>query len=336
MHFCEFKLQHLFRAGLLLALMLTLSACSQFSTLLNNKPGKVESLIANEQFYGALDLIDATPESDPDYQAVYALRKKVLTAIEDYERTSLARADDLAKQSQLKQALDLVDHALERLPASKALTEKRRNLKRSLHSKLYQTEVKLAEHRADLLPREISLLNELKKYSDDDSIDSALAYRMRDAETTRSILMDQTKSLIDQSQWISARRYAELADKLKSDKETRTLLAKIDGNVLNQHLANLRKAIDDEDLMRARKLTAGLDTKEPRVREQIDRLNAKISEMVVKLSRDGQNAYTKGDLDLAIQQWEKALLLSPENEDIKNQLQRAKTFKKNYQRFKSS
>lgn len=324
------------KACLIVTLMFALQACSQLSALLYNKPEKVQSLIANQQFYGALDLIDATPQSDPDYATLYALRKDVLTAIDEYERKSLAEADSLAKQSQLKQALDLVEQSLQHLPASKPLTEKRRELKRSLARALHQAELNLAQHRAVFLPQEIELLSTLKNYSSDDSIDSALAYRMRDAEITRGILLDQAKQYIEQAQWPSAKRSAELADKLKSDKETRALLSKIDGNILNQHLAQLRKAIDQDDLLRARKLASGLDARDPRVGQQIDRLNSKISEMVVTLSRDGQNAYTKGNLDLAIQHWEKALQLSPENEDIKNQLQRAKTFKKNYQRFKSN
>lgn len=324
------------RACLILCLMLALQACSQLSSLLYNKPEKVKSLVANEQFYGALDLIDATPQSDPDYQTLTELRKDVLAAIDEFERQSLRQADELAKQSRLRQALDLVEQSLVRLPASKALTEKRKDLEKLLDRRLYQTEVRIAEHRAGFLPEEISLLRELQNYSSDDSIESALAYRMRDADTTRAILLEQTKNYIEQSQWQSARRYAELADRIQSDKQTKTLIAKIDANVLNQHLAQLRKAIDQDDLMRARKLASGLDAGEPRVREQIQRLNDKISEKVLKLSRAGQNAYTKGDLDLAIQQWEQALRLSPENEDIKNQLQRAKTFKKNYQKFKSN
>lgn len=323
------------RTGLLLALLLTLQACSQLSFVLQDKPARVKTLVEKQQFYGALDLIDATPSSDPDFAALSEQRKDVLRAIDDYEKTALANTDNLIAKSHWKQALAQLDEALSRLPASKPLTTRHKEVQKEIEYRNFKTHLQLAMQQARFLPEEIALLRDLQQYSDDDAIDSVLAYRMRDSETAREILLTQAKRNIRKQSWSSARQYAELAHSLKADGESRKLLAEIDKHMINERLDLLRDAINRNDLLAAQKIASSLDRGNARAAKLIDQLNQKVTETITNLSRIAQTAYTKGELDQAIQHWQQALRLAPESEDIKNQLQRAKTFKQNYQRFKS-
>lgn len=325
-----------FKRVTLLALAVCLQACGQLSFLIHDKPARVNQLIEDHQYYSALDLIDATPSTSPDYESLKPLRQQVLAAIDQYEKQSLQAIDNLVKKDQLAQALASNDEALSNLPASKSLTNRRKQILQIVEQKLQQTELTLAEHRAEALPKEIRILKKMQNYNDSEELNAALQERLQEQAQARTILLQQANLSLSKKQWTEARRYAVLVDKLQSDSVSKKLLARTEANMLNRRLDQLREAIEQDDLLRASTLAAQLTAAGSEAQALKKDLAQKIQARVNTLSREGQQAYTKGELDLAIQRWELALQLAPDNDDIKNQLKRARAFKQNYQRIKAN
>lgn len=319
-----------------LALAGCLQACGQLSFLMQGKTARINQMIEQHDYYSALDLIDATPSTAADYESLKPLRQQVLDAIDAYEKQTLRAVDELVKKDLLVQALSLNDEALSHLPASKLLTARKKQIQQAIDRKLQQTELSLAEHRARALPPEISILQTLQKYTDSEEVSTALENRRQEQSRARVILLEEANRALEKKQWSDARRYAELADQLYSDKASKQILARTEANVLNQRLDQLRDAIERDDLLRASTLAAQLKNNSEQAQQLKKDLQQKIQARVASLTREGQQAYTKGDLDLAIQRWELALQLAPDNDDIKNQLKRARAFKQNYQRIKAN
>lgn len=320
----------------ILLITLLLGACSHVNFLLQSKPDQVATLIEQQRFYPALDLIDATPRDDPDYARLTELRSEVLTAISRYESDRLKVSAQLIASNDLSKALQTVEEALSHVPASKKLLQRRSQVQRSIERHTAATELALAQLRAETLPREIALLEKMQRYSADTAVADALQNKRSEADTARNLLIAETKRLIKKGEMDRARHNASLAHTIHAGKDSRELLNRIDGSIQQDRLKRLRRVIESGDLRAAKQIAATLDGKSPEERALLDSLNGKVHLEVSRLIREGQHAYTKGNLDKAITQWEQALQLDPDNGEIKTLLQRARTFKTNYQRFKGN
>lgn len=324
-----------FRPILWVLLCFTLQACTQFSALLQSKPEQVKSLLQQNRFYPALDVIDATPKTDPSYAQLARLRGKVLSAIAHYERKQLKSAAKLTQQGHWKEALALLDEALAHIPASKPLAERRRETRRIIEQRLAEAKLALARLRAGSLPEETRILRDMQRYAFDKSVDAALENDQREVQQAHALLIAEANRLIARGQTRDAYQYASLAHQLKADKDSQRLLQRIEQSINSDKVNRLKQAIDGGNLLLAKRIAAHLDSKDAEVEKLIKILRQKLRVTVSRLSREGQNAYTKGQLNQAIKHWEKALQLAPDNNDIKNLLLRAKTFQNNYQRFKA-
>lgn len=70
---------------------------------------------------------------------------------------------------------------------------------------------------------------------------------------------------------------------------------------------------------------------DPILSAQLDIAHQQVTCRIQQLTEQGQHHYTHGALDSAIKTWQQVLELSPESHDIRERLQRAQRFKKNYE-----
>lgn len=317
---------------LILSLFL-LQACSQLQQLVSNDVEKAETLLAQEAFYPALDVIDRADQDHPNYRQLTELREKVLDAIKAFEKASLEQTQQQINQGQWTESLQTLDQALEKIPASKPLLEKRQRVQRYIDKKLAELAVTLAQSRASTMAKELDVLKTMSRYSGDTT---SLETRAAAASTDRKLLLQTVNNSIDKQQWHKAKRAALLVQTLEDDRQIRTLLAKIEQHIVNDKVSELREAIDNDELLMAQQLSAALSSEQrtPEVQSLIDALNQKIDLLVLDLTRSGQQAYTNGNIDSAITHWQQALELRPEDTELQKRLERAKAFQENYRRLK--
>ena len=72
----------------------------------------------------------------------------------------------------------------------------------------------------------------------------------------------------------------------------------------------------------------------PEVLKRRDQLDQQRSIALNQAIQDGKNFYTKGEFDNAIDAWQRALRLDPDNKELKENIQRAEKFRENLQRLK--
>ena len=105
----------------------------------------------------------------------------------------------------------------------------------------------------------------------------------------------------------------------------------------NEKLEKLELALNDNNYLQAKDISQQLQTwkkQDKKVAKALDSYQKSIDQESEKLTTKGQTLYTKGYIDQAIQSWKMALLLDPENSDIKERLQRAEKFKANIDKYK--
>lgn len=326
------------RAFACLLICAALQACSQLTVLFESKADQVEQLLAQQQFYAALDLIDQTPDSDPAYGQLSALRQEVLAATTQFETMSLAAANKQIQQGQWGQALITLDMALGHVPASKPLLARRKQVQSTIEQQLNVITLKLATLRTDTLPGETALLKDRLRYAATEENQQAVDRKGAEANEARTALMAASRQSIKRKQWSDGRRYASLAHHLHADSKSQQLLKQIDEALYDNTLARFKQAIAQQDLLLATQLAARLDQKniDPETERLIKDLDTQVKHAVEELTREGHQAYSRGVLDLAIKKWGSALALEPSNTELEKRLARAKAFKDNYQRFKQN
>ena len=315
---------------------LLLQACSQFPTLFQDRPQQVRQLLSEQQFYPALDVIDRAPPSAPDREQLDQLRGQVLKAIADYEKHTLGEAGSLSSRGKWADALETLDQALQHVPASKKLLARRKQLQQTIDRETRKLDLSLAEVRAQSLPDEIPLLEKTLAYSGDDSTRQQLAQRRQQAEHAHRLLLAAAKRMVAHRQWSRARHYTNLAQHLHKDAATEALQRQIDAHIARGKFSRLQQALEEDNLLLARKLVADTDSRDrdDSFKALVATLNRKLSAEVTRLTQLGQQAYTRGNVSSAIDAWEKARQLQPENTELQKRLERARAFQRNYQRLK--
>lgn len=315
-----------------------LSNCSLLQPDLQNKPVFVERLITDQQFYLALDVIDKTVVTDPSYTQLSVMRKEVLVAIERYEEKNLDAATVLTKQGRWGDAIAKLDLALTNVPASKRLMSQRKKIQKTIDQRMEGINLALAILRSKILIKEKNLLMESQRYFPNESNALSLQQREEDAKHARSILLTEAKRMIKNTRWKKARYYADLSRQLRVGKDTKKLLKKIDSHIYQEKVSFLKQALEKNELILAKQLASDLDNKDtdPEVNALIEALNQKVEVEVSQLVSDGQQAYSNGNIDQAIGYWQQALELDTSNSELQKGLQRAITFKSNYQRLKQN
>ncbi len=321
-------------AALLLA---CLSACTHLPFVTADTSEQVRELLAQQQFYSALDLIDATEPDDAEFDALKDLREEVLNAIAAFEQKTLQRVEQLSEAGQWARAETLLDDAIDKVPASKPMRERRKQVQATIERELRRVNLRLARLRASSLREEIELLQQSLRYTDDETVAHRLADRQRVLDESRRLLLAEAQRHIDQQQWRQARDYASRAHQLTADDRSRQMLATIDSAITGDQLSRLEHALDNGELGLAKQLAASLGEAPAgsRAATLIAQLEQQVELAVLQLTRNGQHAYSKGDIERAIGFWQQALELAPDNPELQKRLQRAQSFRANYQRFKN-
>lgn len=126
--------------------------------------------------------------------------------------------------------------------------------------------------------------------------------------------------------WLSSQTQAEVVVKKSTPKKT------------NRFAAAYRDAIDNQDLLKARSLLNAELKRSPNNKKLIthdDYLTEIFAERVNKAKEDGEQKYTEGEIEAALELWESALPYAPNDVDLLTNVQRAKKILNKLETLKS-
>lgn len=334
-----------------------LSACTGLNNNWNKTNAEsIDQLLAEQQYSRAMELIASVNSDNPDYETLQQKRKAILVEINQFENDSIKLQKSYASKYQWPEAIDIIDNAIKKLPASEKLIEARQNVLKARDNYIQEKQLKLAINQAESLPQAIKLLESINS-ADPEQVDSAqaLLVAIGQADSAQKTLFAQAKIETEKRNWRVAKKYLSLSKQLKADQETEQLLAETNRQIELENtrnnksqqqayiekrdnlLAELEQSLNQQNYMQAKQLAKKLqqsNTQDIQIKQALTGYKEVIDKEVNTLTLKGQQLYTKGFIDQAITNWQKAQLLDQDNKDLQERLSRAETFKANIDKYK--
>lgn len=339
-----------------LSCILLLTACAGMTGHWSNPNQAVEDFLAKQEYSRAMEVIASVEPQNPEYETLQKKRKVILAQIREFENDSIKLQNRYKIKQQWPQAIAIADNDIKKLPASRKLIDYRQQLLKDRNEYIASKQLQLAIGQAGSLPEAIKLLEDIDRAIPDKKpqIQALLIARSQNG-TAHSILLSAAKKEFDNKNWRKAKQYLALANQLQANTEANELLARITQKIdreevkasrslklehqkiRHEKLEKLELALNDKNYLQARDISQQLEIwkkKDKTVARALDSYQESIDQESGKLTSKGQKLYTKGYIDQAIENWKMALLLDPDNSDIRERLQRAEKFKANIDKYK--
>ncbi len=341
---------------IILYTLIILSACAGISENWGDPVESVDRLVTQEEYAQAMQIISSIDEKHRDYKTLQKKREIIVKDINRFENRFLAQQKTLRKKDYWPEAIEAADRALKKLPASQKIIAARKQTIIERDKYINEKRLSLAINQAGSLPGALTLLADIDqaKPGQKHSRQALLVVRGQ-SQRAHNILLSQASIEINNKNWITANNYLSMANTLLPNKETGRLLAMTHQQVNQQaskrnraiklqqenskddQLAKLNKSLQNNDYLQAQGIANNLKkwkSKDVQVANVLKQYHKNINSEIKTLTNKGQQSYTKGFIDKAIQYWNQALLLTPDNADIQGRLDRAVIFKTNINKFK--
>lgn len=343
-----------FRRSVVIALLFLLGACAEFSAFTTDAQLRVEKLLDEEEYSQALAIISRIDSSNPNYDALQEQRKTILIRMKSFEKNKLRETKRLQKQNRWAEAIGGIDAALVKIPTSEALLKQRELLLSGRTRYIQRKSLQLAEILAQNIPNTRALLDKIHSANPQQTQASDQREVVeQQARFAREVLIAATKEDIKRGSWTHAHSTIKYANALMKDDESLALQKKVERalksrerksykkqqqsqvKLKTEKLKQLNLALANQQLADAQIIANDLlpwkDDED--VTPILNNLDRQISATVLRLTQEGQTNYTKGLLDLAIEQWQQALTLSPDQSELQTRLRRAQIFRDNYEKL---
>ena len=343
------------RPGLfaILTLLSLLAGCTNIETIRlgDDRPDDLNALLEHRQYERAEQLLNEYPYLDSPGQ-----RTKLHDTIAAYEKSTLLEAQAMEKKDDLIGAIGILDASLVNLPHSTVLNDYRRTLEQARDRRLRDNA------RKQLLSRAGYIVEQQKIYQEQLNLETpglgkrwtntfyqheaaGLAEQLLicgleslqedNLETAESCLrlarsIDETPEVMQALQSLQAKLDDQRSTEQKQAQITRGIQTKKRAMTLKNRtgelLALTGKALDTGDLPGActtfRKIPAREHGTAPVVAMK-NRLEKAIRPRVTELQEQGDRQYRADQVDRAINSWQQALELDPDNAGIQERLERA-------------
>jgi len=339
---------------LLIALSLPLfPGCKEINNLqlVQDQPEDLQQLLEQNNFARARQLTGKYPAIDsPELQA------RISTQETAYEGSIITGAGELESEDKLLEAVQLLSNALQKAPNSEVLREYRNRLEKERIEKLRTNEIRQLMARAEYLLHQKIFYEQQQNLQSPNMIQNWEHTRNdRESETLARQLRDQGEDAFQRADLQIALECLQLSKRLDNTPETRELLDNLAATKESQQkvarkqasikkakkqkrlkkhqaketrelLETTRQALLVDDLVEAHETfnqipsPANESSEVSALREDLDRA---VTTRVAQLTSRGDSEYRADNVDTAMKTWSEALELDPENQNLKERLERA-------------
>jgi tetratricopeptide (TPR) repeat protein len=339
-----------------LSISLLLSACAGLTGNWSKPNEAVDHFLAEQKYSKAMEVIASVDNTNPDYDSLQQRRKLILAEIKQFEDDSINLQYRYKTKQQWPEAIDIVDNAIMKLPTSQKLINTRQQLIKDRDSYINEKQLNLAISQANSLPQALELLEKINTAKPKQKeIEQEILVTRGQSHSAQKILLSHASLEFERKNWRTAKKYLILSIQLKPDQEGSALLTKTDRQIKledsrtkkSRHkiylknrdgqLEKLEIALHEKNYLQAKNLAQQLKLSkksDQQITAALAHYQQTIDSEVDHLTSKGQQLYTKGLIDHAIEHWQQALLLEPSNSDIQERLRRAETFKANIEKYK--
>jgi len=325
----------------LVAIQLSLSSCAYIYSKSGDVATRVEKLANNEQYGLALDTLEFIKADHFNYVFLMSEKKRIQILANRFEKKSLAQAEIQAKRKHWAKAMKTFDSALDKLPKSEKLLKARKKFIVKRDKYLSQLRNKLLVSSAKTLSKKTATTKEIAQVNpDDNKARKLLRSHIREIELTAEKLIACAEDGIKNKDIQLAEECLSLAKNLAT---TKSANKRITG--LNKKLHRVRK----KEIKSAKNSIQAISKKLARTKTnaqlihcrkeilalyQRDKSNKKIIWLKKKLDihiykalktgiKKGQELYSQGRIQPALNLWNELHQLAPSNQKLNNYINRA-------------
>ena len=341
-------------ALLLIALLLPLfSGCKELNSLQlgQDQPEDLQQLLEQDNFARARQLTGKYPAIDSS-----ELQARIGTQEAAYEGSIITGARELESEDRLLDAVQLLSNALQKIPNSEVLREYRNRLEKERIEKVRTNEIRQLMARAEYLLHQKKFYEQQQNLQLPNMIQNWEHTRNdRQSETLARQLRDQGEDALQRADLQIALECLQLSKSLDNTPETRELLDNLAATQESQQkaahkqaslkkakkrkqlkkhqaketrelLETTRQALLVDNLVAAHETfsqipsPANESSEVSALREDLDRA---VATRVAQLTSRGDSEYRADNVDTAMKTWSEALQLDPENQNLKERLERA-------------
>lgn len=341
------------RTLLVMTSALLLAGCAQFYAQQSNVNEQVDAWVENHQYDKALATINAM---DPDHETYSELRQRS-SVIEqrrsDYIDEQLERASRHEADNDWAGAIAVLDEALANLPEAPELLSQRREYDQRRLNSINRSEnaILLARARYLLAIRD-SEENLLKATPNNFFTQQRYRTFQQELKTISRQLYASGRQALYQNDTFRAVQALTLSNRLSPNELSQELLTSIqqaqqnerqeartqEAAVAEQQWPQLEDAfalsLSLNDLTGAKRLLSEMRELDPEKAEPLrEELNARLASESALLKERGELLYSQGFLGEALDVWEEALTLTPNDTELQANAERARTFLTNLDRW---
>jgi tetratricopeptide (TPR) repeat protein len=335
-----------------------LGGCAELSMRLGvgDLDDHLDRLVAAQEYGRALDLIDAVPERDPEYQHYRYRREHILDLAARYEVETFAEAAQAQVDGDWEAALARYQEGLDKYPDSILLQDGLRYLRDAQAKRTDEISQELLINRGQYLVEALPRQRKLTEVDPENRGARRLREQLeREALEVGAALGERGGRALERGDVDLAERTLPLAAKLnpspeiearyqglkaleraaRTQERTEQKKVQVDKQRERVQARKLRsrelyaiyeRAEQNQDLVRARDALSEIiriEGKSSRAVALLDDLEARIDVRVEDLNAQGGTSYSRGQFEDAVVFWKRALELDPDNEEVQSNLRRA-------------
>jgi heterodisulfide reductase subunit C len=342
--------------SLMLLIATLLSGCASFYARQPDVTDQVNSWIERNQYDKALNTIYQIAPDHPDYLALTNAIPLIEQQREQYVQAVLKKAKAFEPNQDWVQAITVIESGLEALPNAPELEAQRfyYETKRLDRINMDQAAILIARAQYIISARphqESKLYNSQNRFFAQQQFNDFLEEASRVSRELYAIGQRywQEKKLVQARQALALsvqtapnQMSQELLAEIHILEKDRRAQARAESKIqasdqLPELKASFYEQLDAQDFLGAQKIINEVKTMDPTSGHELEAtLNERKANRVRELTTSGNTLYNAGYIQEATLRWQQVLELDPDNNLVRQQLDRAEVFLTNLQRWESS
>jgi len=341
------------RIFIILVLCLPLWSCATYYATRDDVVSQLRSWEQEKEYGKIFNTLDQLKPKHEQYRQLQRMKPRLLEDARKYERSVSTNALKQAQKQDWPKALMIFDEGLEKYPQSTFIKNEKEKFLADREQYLHYLERKYLYERAEWLIRAIP---QQQKIVDTNPKDSAQEKRLKKlqslSEETADLLAEYGKEALKADRRMIASRSLTLANTLQPDDEYSQLLKQIkatgkqkpkkkyssdskssasqQADTRQQALQQLRTrfelAYKNQDWAEAIDRMEAIEAIDPTsntTKKARKRLDKQVDAYVKQQIKLGEHQYSQGDFTVALETWEAAHPLAPDNKALNKYIQRA-------------
>lgn len=334
-------------SGLILPLLLvTLSGCTTYiASKQDDVLTQIDIWYSDNEFGKAFDTIKYVKPKHPQYHDLQKRKKFLQAEAHSYEKKIHKKIVHLIQKKRWREALNLIDEAIDKYPQSKQLPKTEAFLLKQQGQRLALINRNIMIERSQWLISTRPIYE--SKYNTDprnDDLKDYLDDLNDESETLAQRLTELSRQAIKKKHYITARTRIDMAIALAPTSERKKIASQLKNRAQKKYqrlqqarqkthkkqqnsiLQDIEKNFKSGNLLKTRQLILSLDKKQrnnPELMQLELELNRSINIIIQGYLSEANRLYTEGEFHQAIDLWEQVLKYDPNNVTAKKNIIRA-------------